>query len=126
MKIVVPVLALAGLVRAVSITGCHQHGSDVYCITESGEEVQVALDNPPAELPSEYTDCHTHGDKSYCVDPNGEDVEVLGEVTSSGTNSEDSNSQSNEESSGGENCHFHAGVEYVPILVQLCGEMLIM
>ena len=64
MKIVVPVLALAGLVRAVSITGCHQHGTDVYCITPSGEEVQVALDNPPAELPSEYTDCHTHGGTS--------------------------------------------------------------
>jgi zinc transporter 1/2/3 len=62
MRILLPVLAAASLVHAVSITGCHKHGDDVYCLTEDGGEVQVLLDNPPAgDPPSEYTDCHEHG-----------------------------------------------------------------
>ncbi|KAL4908887.1 hypothetical protein BDW74DRAFT_187365 [Aspergillus multicolor] len=117
MKIVLPFLAAVGLARAISITGCHKHGDDVYCLTEDGGEVQVLLDNPPAgDPPSEYTDCHQHGSTWYCVDADGGDVEILGEIeSSSSTNStseESKDTESTEESSEGENCHFHAGVEH--------------
>ncbi|KAL4922369.1 ZIP zinc transporter [Aspergillus aurantiobrunneus] len=121
MRIIIPVLVIVGLVRAVSITGCHKHGNDVYCLTESGDEVQVLLDNPPAgDPPSEYTDCHSHGDTSYCVDANGNDVEILGEVTGTGSssgggdtsNEESTSTESTGESTEGQNCHFHAGVEH--------------
>ncbi|KAL4781373.1 ZIP zinc transporter-domain-containing protein [Aspergillus varians] len=120
MRILLPALALAGLARAVSITGCHKHGDDVYCITESGDEVQVLLDTPPSgDPPSEYTGCHTHGTTSYCVDADGEDVEIDGDVTgtsstsdaeSTSTDSSDSSEETSE--SEGQNCHFHAGVEH--------------
>ncbi|KAL6234528.1 hypothetical protein BDW75DRAFT_251418 [Aspergillus navahoensis] len=123
-RILLSFLAAASLARAVSITGCHKHGDDVYCFTEDGGEVQVLLDNPPAgDPPSEYTDCHEHGSTWYCVDADGNDVEILGEITdsstsSTSTNSTDSSSEettstdSTEESTEGENCHFHAGVEH--------------
>ncbi|KAL4804431.1 ZIP zinc transporter-domain-containing protein [Aspergillus unguis] len=125
MKIFLSVLAAVGVVRAVSITGCHKHGDDVYCITPSGGEVQVLLDTPPAgDPPSEYTDCHSHGDTSYCVDADGNDVEILGEITETSstetdTSSTDTDTHSHEEETtestdehAGENCHFHAGVEH--------------
>ncbi|KAL4951650.1 ZIP zinc transporter-domain-containing protein [Aspergillus filifer] len=120
MKLFLPVLAATGLVGAVSITDCHKHGDDVYCITPDGSEVQVLLDNPPAgDPPSEYTDCHTHGGTSYCVDADGNDVEILGEVTSDSSTDSSTDTNSEEEStstesstnSEGENCHFHAGVD---------------
>lgn len=68
MRFFIPVVVFAGIVRAVSITDCHKHSDDVYCITPSGTEVQVLLDNPPAgDPPEEYTDCHAHGDRAYVL-----------------------------------------------------------
>ncbi|KAL5339520.1 ZIP zinc transporter-domain-containing protein [Aspergillus crustosus] len=78
--IILPVLAVAGLARAVSITDCHKHGDDVYCVTPDGGEVQVLLADTSADPPSEFTDCHSHGETSYCVDADGNDVEVVGEI----------------------------------------------
>ncbi|KAL4817427.1 ZIP zinc transporter-domain-containing protein [Aspergillus spinulosporus] len=118
MRVLLPIFAGASLVHAVSITGCHKHGDDVYCLTEDGGEVQVLLDNPPAgDPPSEYTDCHEHGSTWYCVDANGNDVEILGEITDSSTSTnstseETTSTDSTEDSTEGENCHFHAGVEH--------------
>ncbi|KAL3476987.1 ZIP zinc transporter-domain-containing protein [Aspergillus californicus] len=122
MKFVLPVLAVAGLVSAVSITGCHKHGDDVYCIAESGEEVQVLLETPlEGDPPDEYTDCHSHGDQQYCVDADGNDVEILAEETTETTTEETSTASESasatateaaEEDTQGENCHFHAGVEH--------------
>jgi len=46
---------------SAAVTGCHSHGSDVYCINAAGEEVSVSLTaTPTGELPAQYTDCHTH------------------------------------------------------------------
>ncbi|KAL2822093.1 ZIP zinc transporter-domain-containing protein [Aspergillus granulosus] len=118
MRIVIPVLAVAALARAADITDCHKHGDDVYCITESGDEVQVLLENPPAgDPPESYTDCHSHGDQQYCVDADGNDVQILAEGatvdSSTSTDSEsESSGESSEESTEGLNCHFHAGVEH--------------
>ncbi|KAL2825867.1 ZIP zinc transporter-domain-containing protein [Aspergillus pseudoustus] len=119
MRILLPVLAVASLARAADITGCHKHGDDVYCITESGDEVQVILETPiTGDPPESYTDCHSHGDQQYCVDADGNDVQILAEGatvddSSSSTNetSTDSESESSD-STEGLNCHFHAGVEH--------------
>ncbi|KAJ0417924.1 ZIP zinc transporter-domain-containing protein [Aspergillus carlsbadensis] len=118
MKIFLPVLAVAALARAADITGCHKHGDDVYCITESGDEVQVLLENPPAgDPPESYTDCHSHGDTQYCVDADGNDVQILAEgaTVDDSTSSDETTTESEsteEDSTEGLNCHFHAGVEH--------------
>lgn len=45
-----------------AVTGCHQHGSDVYCIDSDGHEVSVSLaSTPTGEPPAQYTGCHSHG-----------------------------------------------------------------
>ncbi|KAL3491883.1 ZIP zinc transporter-domain-containing protein [Aspergillus germanicus] len=119
MKILLPVLAVAALARAADITDCHKHGDDVYCITESGDEVQVLLENPPAgDPPESYTDCHSHGDTQYCVDADGNDVQILAEgatvedSTSTDETATESEESTEEDSTEGLNCHFHAGVEH--------------
>ncbi|KAL3465023.1 ZIP zinc transporter-domain-containing protein [Aspergillus heterothallicus] len=123
MKSLLPVLAVAALARAADITGCHKHGDDVYCITESGDEVQVVLEEPlTGDPPESYTDCHSHGDQQYCVDADGNDVQILAEgatVDSSSsstdeqsTDSTSTSEETTEDSTEGLNCHFHAGVEH--------------
>ncbi|KAF3387584.1 Zinc-regulated transporter 1 [Penicillium rolfsii] len=126
---------------ASSITGCHTHGSDVFCFDDSGHEVLVSLTaTPTSGIPAQFTGCHSHGDQSYCMDQDGNDVLIQEEETheeESGehdhTHEEESeehdhiheeeseeHDHSHEESeeseksaSGGKtNCHFHAGVEH--------------
>lgn len=49
-------------VHTASVTGCHNHGADVYCIDGSGEEVQVSLTaTPTGGIPAQFTGCHNHG-----------------------------------------------------------------
>lgn len=49
--------------ESTAVTGCHNHGSDVYCIDGDGHEVSVSLEvTPTGELPAQYTGCHSHGD----------------------------------------------------------------
>lgn len=115
-----------------SVTGCHSHGSDIFCIKEDGEEVQVsATATPTTGIPAQYTGCHYHGTEMYvfskrslpathsnmsfsrrhCKDADGNGAYIQEEAA------EDEHNHSSEESSGGgeQNCHFHAGVEYVVI-----------
>lgn len=48
--------------QSSTITGCHNHGDEVFCINGSGEEVQVSMTaTPTGELPAQYTGCHAHG-----------------------------------------------------------------
>lgn len=48
--------------QSSAITGCHNHGDEVFCINGSGEEVQVSMTaTPTGELPAQYTGCHAHG-----------------------------------------------------------------
>lgn len=52
-----------GTGESTAVTGCHNHGSDVYCIDGDGHEVSVSLEvTPTGELPAQYTGCHSHGD----------------------------------------------------------------
>ncbi|RLL93675.1 hypothetical protein CFD26_103178 [Aspergillus turcosus] len=94
---------------ASAVTGCHSHGSDVFCIDGDGHEVQVILaSTPTGELPAQYTDCHSHSGETFCVDPEGNDVQIVEE----GSSTEGSSTSSDESSTEGMNCHFHAGVEH--------------
>lgn len=65
-------------------------------------------------LPDSYDDCHKHGQDLFCVDEEGRDVEVrqVGAEEGEEDHSEHGEDHSEEPSSGGENCHFHAGVEH--------------
>lgn len=55
-----------GTGQTTAVTGCHSHGSDVYCIDGSGHEVSVSLaSTPTGELPAKYTGCHSHGNEKY-------------------------------------------------------------
>lgn len=54
--------------QGAAVTGCHNHGSDVYCIDGEGHEVSVSLaSTSTGELPAQYTGCHSHGDERYVV-----------------------------------------------------------
>ncbi|KAJ5891514.1 uncharacterized protein N7473_007742 [Penicillium subrubescens] len=111
---------------ASSITGCHTHGSDIFCFDRSGHEVLVSVTaTPTSGTPAQYTGCHSHGDESYCMDQDGNDV-LVKEQESDGEESEEHDHdhdrdhshehshEESEESTSGEktNCHFHAGVEH--------------
>ncbi|MBE3047224.1 hypothetical protein IMZ48_32815 [Candidatus Bathyarchaeota archaeon] len=70
-------------------------------------EVEYKMTNTE-EYPASFTDCHSHGGDMFCVDEEGEDVAVkVGGEEHEGHEEEGGE----EESGGGENCHFHAGVE---------------
>lgn len=48
--------------HTASVTGCHNHGADVYCIDGSGEEVQMSMSvTPTSGIPAQFTGCHSHG-----------------------------------------------------------------
>ncbi|KAJ5337813.1 hypothetical protein N7452_004541 [Penicillium brevicompactum] len=96
-----------------SVTGCHNHGSSIYCIKGDGQEVLVSASSTPTTgIPAQYTGCHTHGSSSYCMDADGNDVLIEEEATAESTD-EHSEDDHEESSSGTEqNCHFHAGVEH--------------
>ncbi|KAJ5514476.1 hypothetical protein N7463_004028 [Penicillium fimorum] len=101
-----------------SITGCHSHGSSIYCIDGDGHEVLVsATSTPTTGIPAQYTGCHSHGSESYCMDGDGNDVLIQEEETEA-EGTEDSHSEDDthdhEESSSEakQSCHFHAGVEH--------------
>lgn len=92
-----------------SITGCHFHGTVQYCLDANGVEGSI-LPAPTStkDAAQSYTGCHSHGTQTYCLDNSGEEVLFAAEGTES--ESEEENSSGN--STGGLNCHFHAGVEH--------------
>jgi solute carrier family 39 (zinc transporter), member 1/2/3 len=94
--------------QTTAVTDCHSHDDETYCVDGDGEEVLISMEaTPTEEAPAEYTNCHAHDDETYCVDPDGNDVLVLGEHAEEHSHPLDESS-SNE----GQDCHFHAGVEY--------------
>ncbi|KAK4104485.1 Zip-domain-containing protein [Parathielavia hyrcaniae] len=57
-----------------SFTGCHPHGSDTYCLSPSGDDVQVALASGEDEVDAdeaepEGLDCHFHAGVEHCLAP---------------------------------------------------------
>ncbi|CAI7631509.1 uncharacterized protein N7487_004574 [Penicillium crustosum] len=95
-----------------SVTGCHTHGSSIYCIDGDGHEVLVSATSTTTGVPAQYTGCHSHGSESYCMDADGNDVLIQEEETEaeSATTEESNSEESSTETE--QNCHFHAGVEH--------------
>jgi len=84
------------------------------------------------DVPPRFTGCHTHGSETFCLDSDGGDVEItLASDTVEGDDHDDHDDHDlhvDEEptsSSTGKNCHFHAGVEYVPQLSMVARTSLI-
>ncbi|KAF7916930.1 uncharacterized protein EAE98_010361 [Botrytis deweyae] len=98
-----------GIAQTTAITDCHQHDTTQYCVKGNGEEVQVLATATASEaLPTAYNGCHSHGSTMFCLRPDGAEVEVLGSTEGVASTEQESSG----ESEGGENCHFHAGVEH--------------
>ncbi|KAJ5156457.1 hypothetical protein N7492_009260 [Penicillium capsulatum] len=103
-----------------SITGCHSHGSDIFCIDEDGQEVQVsATATPTTGVPAQYTGCHYHGTEMHCKDAEGNGAFVKEESTTESGHDHDEHEHEHEHehdhgssSGSGKSCHFHAGVEH--------------
>ncbi|KAA8917127.1 hypothetical protein TRICI_000723 [Trichomonascus ciferrii] len=111
MKISLSILSIAATLGLFSIvgqaadstpsevTGCHFHDDTQYCLDDSGNEGVISPSpKDDGSAPEEYTGCHNHGDDIFCLTEDGEEVQFKPEGS--------------EGNSGGENCHFHAGVEH--------------
>ncbi|OTA90600.1 hypothetical protein M434DRAFT_390202 [Hypoxylon sp. CO27-5] len=92
-----------------AVSSCSQNGTSVFCLYDSTELEVIVPATVTGELPPAYTGCHKHGAESFCFAPDGSEVEVLG-VSGDEGNSVDGGDSDGD--SGGENCHFHAGVEH--------------
>ncbi|KAI1865069.1 uncharacterized protein JN550_008615 [Neoarthrinium moseri] len=108
-----------------AVSDCHAHGGEVWCMAGTTEYEVVVAATATSELPASYTDCHAHASSLYCVDAAGDDVQVLiddaaahsGEPEHGGGSDHDGEAgtnspQESSESTGGMDCHFHAGVEH--------------
>ncbi|KAL8372333.1 hypothetical protein RB595_001906 [Gaeumannomyces hyphopodioides] len=102
--------AAAATGRPTAVSGCHKHGSDVFCMWGT-TEFQVIGATATTEPPATYTGCHAHGSNTFCMAPGGEEVEirVQGASVSSDANG---NSGNGDASGSNRHCHFHAGVEH--------------
>lgn len=77
-------LALALLAAATSITACHFHDQDYYCINTDGVEGSVSP-APTGTTIASFTGCHLHGALTYCMNGNAEVLFVPAASTSSGS-----------------------------------------
>lgn len=58
--------------RATSITNCHAHGSDHFCVNTDGVEGQISPAPTGTNAPKSYTSCHAHGAETWCMDGSNE------------------------------------------------------
>lgn len=73
---------VSGVTAAASVTGCHFHGSDFFCINTDGQEGQISpAPTATGDAPSSYTGCHNHGADIFCMTGNNE-VQFLVETAS--------------------------------------------
>ncbi|RWA07136.1 hypothetical protein EKO27_g7964 [Xylaria grammica] len=92
-----------------AVTGCHAHGDDVYCQVGTDEYQIIVPATATGDIAPEYTGCHSHGSETFCLGDGDIEVEVLVDAEEASHDSGEA-----EADSGGENCHFHAGVEHCP------------
>ncbi|SGZ58619.1 CIC11C00000000948 [Sungouiella intermedia] len=93
--------------QTTAITSCHFHGVTQFCINGEGKEGYISP-NPTAttSAPTSYTACHSHETDVFCMAGSSEfQFIVAGEKAAE-------SGALGESSSGGLNCHFHAGVEH--------------
>lgn len=86
------------------VTDCHYHETTQYCMAGDVEGEMVGAPTASDEGQASYTGCHLHSSETYCFDDSGEEVQFVIESTNASSETTDSSS--------GENCHFHAGVEH--------------
>ncbi|KAF3935793.1 hypothetical protein ABW19_dt0201767 [Dactylella cylindrospora] len=85
-----------------AISDCHLHETEIFCMVGTTEYIVLATPTS-SEVPPQYTGCHSHGSETFCVDPSGDDVQI---ELAGAEHAEE------EETSPGQTCHFHAGVEH--------------
>ncbi|CAG8950214.1 hypothetical protein HYFRA_00008452 [Hymenoscyphus fraxineus] len=94
--------------QTTAVTACHMHETTQMCINGAGAEVEIkATPTGISPLPESYNDCHAHGSETFCMAPDGQEVEIVADAST-----EAGHGDAGAEESGGENCHFHAGVEH--------------
>ncbi|KIV89721.1 hypothetical protein PV10_07101 [Exophiala mesophila] len=100
--------------QTTAVTGCHTHGSDIYCINGAGDEVSISVTaTATGEPPAQYTDCHAHGTDQYCMAPDGSEVLIVGSSTAEEDHDDHDDDHDHEDGEEQEmDCHFHAGVEH--------------
>lgn len=89
--------------QTTAVTGCHTHGSNLFCIDGSGNEGQITPAPSGTAVPESFTGCHTHSTETFCLDESGSEVQFLVEETT-----ETSSADGDEEM----DCHYHAGVPH--------------
>ncbi|KAL2291483.1 hypothetical protein FJTKL_12875 [Diaporthe vaccinii] len=89
----------------MAVSDCHLHGVTVVCMWGTSEyQVMTTPTNTAASaIPTAFTGCHSHGSDTYCIAPNGDEVDIMAEGAADDATAE---------TTQGENCHFHAGVEH--------------
>ncbi|KAH8667670.1 ZIP zinc transporter-domain-containing protein [Tricladium varicosporioides] len=102
-----------------AVTSCHMHAAIQYCMAGATEYQLVTTATATGPLPAQYTGCHSHAGELWCFAPDGAEIQFIleGAHTSStsstgGLATATSPSVIPTGSSGGQNCHFHAGVEH--------------
>ncbi|KAJ2977881.1 hypothetical protein NUW58_g7670 [Xylaria curta] len=88
----------------------------MHMVLRRTEEYQIIVPaTATGEIEPEYTGCHAHGSETFCFGSGDIEVEVVTEAGEEGGDHdhdhEDGEGAAASES-GGENCHFHAGVEH--------------
>lgn len=61
--------------QTAAVTGCHFHGSSLFCKDGSGNEGYISP--APTTTPSSYTGCHAHGSATFCLDSSSSEVQFL-------------------------------------------------
>lgn len=61
--------------QTAAVTGCHFHGSSLFCKDGSGNEGYISP--APTTTPSSYTGCHNHGSATFCLDSSSGEVQFL-------------------------------------------------
>ena len=61
--------------QTAAVTGCHFHGSSLFCKDGSGKEGYISP--APTTTPSSYTGCHNHGSSTFCLDSSSSEVQFL-------------------------------------------------
>lgn len=91
--------------QTTAVTGCHNHGSNLFCIDGNGNEGQITPAPSGTAAPESFTGCHNHGTETFCLDEAGLEVQFVNEED---VGSHDPADVDNPEM----DCHYHAGVPH--------------
>ncbi|KAL8675776.1 MAG: hypothetical protein Q9186_007614 [Xanthomendoza sp. 1 TL-2023] len=99
--------------QTTAVTDCHMHETAQFCIKGNSEEVMAMVTGSIGPTPpASYTGCHSHGDELFCFGPDQEETMFAAEAAAAASPTGAASSEQSSGSTGGRNCHFHAGVEH--------------